>query len=413
MASLCSSVSELRVAEGTYKPTSASDRSATFALRSGLAVYGGFAPGEASLDERRPTEHPTILSGDIGAPMFGDNVYHVVTGSGTDSSAVLDGFVVTYGEANGPYPNDRGGGMFNMQGSPTVRNCIFSTNTANEGGGMSNFISSSPILVNVVFHANTAIGSGGAIANSIGHPAITNASLSGNSAAYGGAIFNNAASPVVTNTILWNNTAMIDPEVRNMQGSVPVFAHSLVAGSGGSGAGWNGVLGADGGGNIDEDPLFVDAASGDLHLDAESPAIDCGKNDAPHITSIDLDGNPRIMGAVVDMGAYEYGSATAIVELGKPAARFETAIRSVFPNPFNPTVTIAIELDRPLRARLVIFDVRGGAVRELLDEVCPAGVRTLTWDGKDGRGATAASGVYFCRLSAGARTLTTKMVLLR
>jgi hypothetical protein len=44
-------------------------------------------------------------------------------------------------------------------------------------------------------------------------------------------------------------------------------------------------------GNLDQDPLFVDAANGDLHLQAGSPAIDAGLNSA-NTTSVDLDGNP-------------------------------------------------------------------------------------------------------------------------
>ena len=67
-----------------------------------------------------------------------------------------------------------------------------------------------------------------------------------------------------------------------------------------------------GDGNIDANPLFADAESGDLHLQAGSPCIDAGSNNAvPIVVATDLDANPRIVDgdaddvATVDMGAYE------------------------------------------------------------------------------------------------------------
>ena len=71
--------------------------------------------------------------------------------------------------------------------------------------------------------------------------------------------------------------------------------------------------GHEGDGNIDIDPLFVAAGSGDYRLQPDSPCIDIGLNDAvPTGVTTDLDGNPRIVDGndddigTVDMGAYEY-----------------------------------------------------------------------------------------------------------
>ena len=87
----------------TYTPTAGTDRSATFQLIDGVSIYGGFAGSEASLGERDWETNETILSGDLlrdDGPDFtnnSDNSFHVVTGSGTDGTAILDGFTITAG----------------------------------------------------------------------------------------------------------------------------------------------------------------------------------------------------------------------------------------------------------------------------------------------------------------------------
>jgi hypothetical protein len=75
---------EIWAAAGTYKPTTGTDRSATFQLQSGVALYGGFAGTETARSQRNPTVNITILSGDLNGDDVGftnnaENVYHVVT----------------------------------------------------------------------------------------------------------------------------------------------------------------------------------------------------------------------------------------------------------------------------------------------------------------------------------------------
>src|SRR5262249_15352531 len=85
---------EIWVAKGTYKPTSGTDRNATFQLKNGVAVYGGFAGGETQRDGRDWQTNVATLSGDLngddGANFVnnGENSYHVVTGA---TGATLDG----------------------------------------------------------------------------------------------------------------------------------------------------------------------------------------------------------------------------------------------------------------------------------------------------------------------------------
>ncbi|MBN1630423.1 MAG: right-handed parallel beta-helix repeat-containing protein [Thermoleophilia bacterium] len=127
---------QIWVAAGTYKPSlsidgSADARTAAFSLKSGVAVFGGFAGDEKRLKERNLDTALTVLSGDIGtAGDDADNSYHVVYASGV-TGAVLDGFTVTSGRGNlqSYYGRDiQGAGMYNVNSSFTVSNCVFSDN---------------------------------------------------------------------------------------------------------------------------------------------------------------------------------------------------------------------------------------------------------------------------------------------
>jgi hypothetical protein len=200
---------EIWVAEGTYTPTSGADRNVSFQLKSGVGVYGGFAGAEASRDERDPANNTTVLSGDIGIiKEKADNSYHVVTGSGTDASAVLDGFTVTGGNAVGVPPDDAGGGMFNnVNGSPTLIDITFSVNSAKRGGGMFNFVSK-PTLINVNFIANSADDGGGMLNHSGSHLTLNNVIFYGNTADNnGGGMHSTTSSPKLVNVRFYGNSA--------------------------------------------------------------------------------------------------------------------------------------------------------------------------------------------------------------
>ena len=84
-----------------------------------------------------------------------------------------------------------------------------------------------------------------------------------------------------------------------------------------------------------------------------------------------------------------------------------------FPNPFNPNTTISFTLPATSSVRLSVYDPEGKLVIVLVDDVLPQGFNEATWDSRDARGNPVSSGVYFYRLTAGNRTLTKKMVLLK
>ncbi len=108
-----------------------------------------------------------------------------------------------------------------------------------------------------------------------------------------------------------------------------------------------------------------------------------------------------------------------VVESGDPTgidpdeipARFE--LHANYPNPFNPTTTIAYDLPKNVKVRLVIYDVSGRKIRELVDASEPAGRHSVIWDGRDSSNGSVATGVYFYKIIAGDFVSTRKMILLK
>jgi hypothetical protein len=349
------------VAAGTYTPTTGTDQTVSFALKNGVAVYGGFAGTETTLDQRDPAANVTILSGDLNGndgPDFAnnsDNSYHVVVGSGTDNTAVLDGFTVTGGNAgssSGSYLY--GGGLYILQGSPMLKNVIFSGSSAGRGGGIYNemgnprltgvtfsdnsaldraggmyTLNGSPTLMNVNFISNSATTAGGGMYSVGGSPVLTNVTFLGNSASYmgGGGLYNEQSSPKLTNTTFYNNSAIYSGggALTNSYGST-IIRNSIFWGNS-SPAGFQ-LMNTFGTSNlsyslvqggcpvnstcshlITADPLldpFGDYGGSlpTLRLRPGSPAIDRG-NDA-YCPLADPRGVTRPQGAHCDIGAFEY-----------------------------------------------------------------------------------------------------------
>jgi hypothetical protein len=187
-----------------------------------------------------------------------------------------------------------GGGMYNRYYSfTTVTNCKFRGNIAGEGGGMCNSEYSRPTVTQCTFNNNTADQDGGGMYNFDSNPTVTNCIFTGNG---GSGIYNFESSPTMTNCILWGD---IPDEISNIS-SFPVITYSDIQG------------GFAGTGNINGDPRFVNAGSGDFHLRPDSPCIDAGSNSAPNLPPTDLAGNPRVVDgdsddtATIDMGVFEF-----------------------------------------------------------------------------------------------------------
>jgi len=241
------------VAAGTYKPdydvntgTHTGNRASTFQLKNGVVIYGGFVgnegPATFDLDDRDFIANETILSGDLsgddiadlagalacftissvpsgpGCDIFdldqdGDvdsddlghteNSYHVVTGNGTDETAVLDGLTITAGKGSYKY----GGGMHNENGSPVIANCVFLANyDGGNGGGVYN-TNSSPSFINCDFVANrSGFNRGGGMCNKDNsNPLLDNCKFIGNWANRGGGIDSSQSNPTLIDCIFSNN----------------------------------------------------------------------------------------------------------------------------------------------------------------------------------------------------------------
>jgi hypothetical protein len=286
----------------------------TFSGNSGGGMYNAELPGAAIIVT------DCTFSNNTGGGMINWNVAPVVT------RCTFSGNTATGG--NG------GGGMYNYQSAAVVTSCTFSGNTAtpetavfNGGGGMLN-LWSSPILTNCAFTGNLAIGgSGGAMLNYDeygGTTTVTFCSFSDNFAELnGGGMFSTeGSSPVVRNSVFWGNTADGFGDSVANDASTPTFRHCELEGCGASIDSWAAVCGTDLGGNIDADPLFADAASGDLSLTAGSPCIDTGDDDLIPSDVADLDGDDDtgeplpfdLAGALRDVDGD--GNTTAITDMG-------------------------------------------------------------------------------------------------
>jgi len=262
-------VEEIRVAQGTYvpdrdalTPLGTGDRDATFQLLDGVALLGGYRGGLVDADDRDVALYETILSGDLLGDdaadfvNYGENSHHVVTGSGTTGTAIIDGATVSGGRADGaPWPafGTLGAGMLNESGSPTVRFCTFSANWANHyGGAMENLFGASPMISDCQFNGNQvspgdgSFATGGAIDNIGGtEPVITDCDFVGNVIR---AVGGNARGGAIYLEGEWADPPF---ESGTLTLSGCTFANNTIEGESGATAAGGGVLVAEGSARVE------------------------------------------------------------------------------------------------------------------------------------------------------------------
>jgi hypothetical protein len=278
------------------------------------------------------------------------------------NGAFLSGFTLTNGttlSTGDAYLDACGGGVWATNNSTAiVSNCVMIANAANNLGGGAYFGN----IINCSIIQNSAYSGGG-----VAHSSVTNSLILSNSAsAYGGGsysatltdckVFSNTADYgggtgmgsiygclVVSNQATEMGGAMFSPQ--NVVNCTIVFNVSTQGGGGVNGSSassfYNNIIyyntvsigttpnysglsainncctapmpsvSAVNYNNITNEPLFLASSSGDFHLQSNSPCINSGISPAP--VSTDLDGNPRVVDELVDIGAYEYQTPTFIL----------------------------------------------------------------------------------------------------
>jgi hypothetical protein len=343
----CAESRDIYVAQGTYYPDRGSNiatgnRSASFIVRDGFRIFGGFPAGGGVLNSRKPETYPTLLSGNIGnMASVTDNSYHVVTINGNNTQ--LDGLTIQDGYANDSSTSGGGGIFMQQQGSLsvmhniTLRQCKLLNNFGNAGGAVylsfaNNVTANRNLFFNCIFQNNSTLGNGGAvrIKGSLPSPAtqssftqcimerntatqgagiyfepsvignLFNCTFSRNKAnVAGGAIHNSLITNIRNSILYFDSVGSTSNEISN-NGTINVFFSNL-QGSGGS-SNWNSAFGTDQGNNIDVNPQFL--AGSLLEI---TPASLCRNAGNKNFISepFDIRGTTRVLQDTVDIGAYE------------------------------------------------------------------------------------------------------------
>jgi len=128
------------------------------------------------------------------------------------------------------------------------------------------------------------------------------------------------------------------------------------------------------------------------------------------ILSISTTGSGKVELKSVEAASFMGGALESNITAKVLPTQF--ALKQNFPNPFNPSTSLAIDFPTASNYKLTIYNIAGQTVRSFSGST-EAGTLTLTWDGRDARGTSVATGVYFYSVEAGAFKDVKKMVLLK
>ena len=205
----CPSGEHMWVAEGTYSPGGGDGDS--FYVTNNV-IFGGFQSGD-SFGDRDPVNNVTILDG-------ANKNTHVVECS-QDNTAVIDGFTIQDGDADGTGVEDDGAAIYLFEGDLVVSNCVFTGNSADAQGGavwIASADTPSPRFVNCTFESNTAVGNrGGAVylESGQGSPIFSNCTFEANTAGdsvdeRGGAIYGEDGGTLYVIDSMFTNNGAFD-----------------------------------------------------------------------------------------------------------------------------------------------------------------------------------------------------------
>jgi Right handed beta helix region/Secretion system C-terminal sorting domain len=305
-----------------------------------------------------------------------------------------------------------GGGIFCNNGSnPSILNSVISENVSNDvGGGISCMNNSNPTLRNTTIATNSAYLGGGIYCHGESNPLIDNCTISGNLAAWFGAgIFCETSAPSITNSIVSLNEGE-GLYVEDEQSSPELAYCTIYDNSDGDFGGQidpelGVIVGTNANGdpcdayyNISLDPMYVDGENGDFHLLEESPCIDAGDPTSP----FDPDGS------VADIGAFYFDQNNVGVRERNPADNpLNWTLTPAYPNPFNPTTTITVNLPEATDLNVTVYNVSGQQVAELASGQYATGQHNLTFDASG-----LASGLYFIHATVPGKLDHTQKVML-
>jgi parallel beta-helix repeat protein/predicted outer membrane repeat protein len=293
-----------------------------------------------------------------------------------------------------------GGGIFCLNSDANINNCVIHSNEARSGGGIACTHWSDPEITGCLIYENTASRDGGGIyCWDRANITITNCTVTRNETEIGGGIFCGAlSSPIITNSIFRSNSPQEIYFAEDAGDIVLSVSYSDISG------GEDGIVTNDNGiidwrrGNIDEDPLFVNVDEDDYHLAEGSPCIDVGD---PH-SDLDPDSTRA------DMGALYYDHDNAVYETEGSSLPAQFLISSIYPNPFNSSVTIKYSLPIPSHVSLEVYNTQGRRMTTLFKGQQTAGFHTINLNAGD-----LPSGLYFVRLNASGNVFTQKVMLIR
>jgi hypothetical protein len=277
-----------------------------------LLLYGGY---DAGCGSNVYNPELTVLDGDTNGDTNGDGLTLALSTTGTGGLHV-EGFRVINGANSGDY-----GGciqVYTDEGNVEIIGNLLNNCDADMGGGLAvDTISGSSWLINNIVYGNTAdIGGGLAIWTTSGVITVLNNTFADNAATdKGGGIAvlldNDAGSADVTNNIIWGNDAGTcgsdvyldsDYDGSSTYGTVVLEYNDFDTASG---ICVTDPLFSIDASNINAVPDFVDPASGDYHISEFSPCIDEGDQTHLDIPAWDIDGDDRVSGVSVDIGANE------------------------------------------------------------------------------------------------------------
>ncbi len=419
----------IHVAKGTYLPTSTGSRGAAFNVPENCTILGGYPNGGGT---RNADANVTRLSGEVdGISGSAGNSYHVVKVV-NKTCVVIDGITISWGNADDPgsFGRSRGGGIYVIGSEVSLLHVNFTWNKALYGGAMFAYTSPNVIIENCLYKNNTA-DYGSAIYHSnqtqmfirytriIDNTSNVRCAIEVNNSLFtrleNSLIANNASTNangialIATNrdqTIeVFNTTILGETKDRFLVTMQVGFGDQLDAYF------YNSIIGHqslnyqkafkqynNGINNLHTENCYIQGSSvfgtainnlysntagslmlnPDYSVDPCSPVVDAGNN-AYAPLPIDIDGNNRIYGQLVDMGAFEsqMGCTRMAGETEQSFVK-ETDVE-VFPNPTNGYLQIrALEQNVTIR----VFDVLGNLVldtqeKEINISDYPAGVYIL------------------------------------